>query len=156
VAAAVIGIALGLTATIGILAVRNRDASTGATDRTTPSPSASPSGLLPDGTIKLTKDGAPRDLKLDDRGTSVTLNWVDPTGGTVQFIVFGARTGQQTKVLGRGVQGETSHTVEALNPSADYCFVVAAAVSVDLLAASDSVCTGRLGGAKPSVAATPS
>jgi hypothetical protein len=150
-AAGVIGIALGLTATIGILAVRN-DRDPGPTERhTTATPT--PTGLVPSGSVRVTKDGAPRSVQLDDAGTSVTLRWSDSTGGRVQFIIFGARTGQQTKVMGRELQGQTSHVIEGLNPSADYCFVVAAAVSVETLASSDRVCTRRLGGpASPSVA----
>ena len=148
--AGAIGITLGLTATIGVLAVRDRD--TDPQTRPTPSPST----LDPDGKVGLTKDGAPRDLTIDDSGTSVTLRWVDTTGGKAPFIIFGARDGQQTKVLGKEERGQASHVIDGLTPRADYCFVVAAAVSADTLANSDSVCTRRLGANPSDPGGTPS
>ena len=150
VAAGAVGITLGLTATIGVLAARNQDS---ASD---PTRSASPSTPDPTGGIALTKEGAPRDLRIDDQGISVTLSWTDTTGGKVPFIIFGARQGQQTKALGKEERGQTSHVIDGLTPRADYCFVVAAAVSVEKLANSDSVCTSRLGANPSDPGATPS
>ena len=40
--------------------------------------------------------GAPRDVRLADRGTSVTLTWSDPSGGKVPFIVIGSGPGGET------------------------------------------------------------
>jgi hypothetical protein len=152
-AAAAIGATLGLTATVGVLVANNEDDDPDA--KRDPRPTASPTTLDPNGDITLTKDGAPRDVKIDDQGTSVTLSWVDTTGGKVPFIIFGARDGQGTKALGKEDRGQTSHVIEGLTPRADYCFVVAAALSVETLANSDSVCTRRLGGSK-APAETPS
>ncbi len=142
--AGAIGVTLGLAATIGIVASRDGKQTPEATD-----PTPSQSALTPGG-IDLTKEGAPRDLRIEDAGTSVTLHWVDTTGGNAPFIVFGARDGQQTRVLKKEERGQTSTVVDGLTPRADYCFVVAAAVSAEKLANSDSACTRRLGGKTPS------
>jgi hypothetical protein len=149
--AGAIGITLGLAATLGLLAVKNRqDPESKPRASGTPAPSVTPGG------ITLTKDGAPRNLAIDDRGTSVILNWVDTTEGRAPFIIFSARSGQPTKAVGKELQGQSSSVVNGLNPKADYCFVVAAAVSVDVLANSDSVCTARLGANASPPAPTPS
>jgi serine/threonine-protein kinase PknK len=142
--AGAIGVTLGLATTIGIVASRDGKQAPEATD-----PTPSPTALTP-GSIDLTKEGAPRDLRIEDAGTSVTLHWVDTTGGKAPFIVFGARDGQQTRVLKKEERGQNSTVVDGLTPRADYCFVVAAAVSAEKLANSDSACTRRLGGKTPS------
>ena len=143
---------LGLTALLGLLVVQGKN-NEGKEPQANPTPTPS---VGPSGGVTLTKEGAPTNLVVDDRGTSVILNWIDNTGGRAPFIVFSARTGQQTKAVGKASQGETTHVVDGLNPKADYCFVVTAAVSVEVLANSDSVCTRRLGANASEPAATPS
>jgi hypothetical protein len=152
IAAGALGISLGLAATIGVLVVRANDPGTDPGKETT----AAPTSLNPDSEVGLTTEGAPRDLTIEDAGTSVTLRWVDATGGKAPFIVIGARDGKPAKALGKEDRGQTSHVIDGLTPRADYCFVVAAALSVDNLAKSEPVCTSRLGANASEPAATPS
>ncbi|WP_422770119.1 tetratricopeptide repeat protein [Plantactinospora sp. WMMC1484] len=92
----------------------------------------------------------PTDLKLLDEGSAITITWSDPSGGTVPFVVAGAREGQQTKPMSTLSAGETTFTVNALNPKLDYCFSVLAVYSTNEFAPSDLVCTDRDGaGASP-------
>lgn len=146
--AAVVGIVLGLVITTAVLL--NRDPGNDSHDSrgTTASPSlATPS---PTGSISLTADGAPTGLQIQDDGGTVTVTWIDSTSGAAPFLIFGARTGQQTKVLARQDPGATSATINGLSAKADYCFVVAAVVAADTLANSDPICTRRLGQPAPS------
>ncbi|MFY1670102.1 tetratricopeptide repeat protein [Plantactinospora sp. WMMB334] len=92
----------------------------------------------------------PTDLKLLDEGSAITITWSDPSGGTVPFVVAGARAGQQTKPMSTLSAGETTFKVNALNPKLDYCFSVLAVYSTNEFAPSDLVCTERDGaGASP-------
>ncbi|MGI5152352.1 tetratricopeptide repeat protein [Plantactinospora sp. CA-294935] len=92
----------------------------------------------------------PTDVKLIDEGTAITVSWTDPSGGTVPFVVAGARAGQQTKPMTTLSAGETTYKVNALNPKLDYCFSVLAVYSTNEFAPSDLACTKRDGaGATP-------
>ncbi|GIG93763.1 hypothetical protein Pma05_03360 [Plantactinospora mayteni] len=92
----------------------------------------------------------PTDVKLRDEGTAITVSWTDPSGGTVPFVVAGARAGQQTKPMITLSAGETTYKVNALNPKLDYCFSVLAVYSTNEFAPSDLACTKRDGaGATP-------
>ncbi len=98
---------------------------------------ASPSSAAPGGGA-----GAPRDLKLRDEGTSVTLTWTDPSSGTVSFIVAGGQQGaiRQLQVI---VPGTTTYTINGLSPRLDYCFTVAAVYDTTRVELSDLACTKR-------------
>jgi hypothetical protein len=143
IAAGALGITLGLAATIGVIVANNKDADTPR------DPAADPTAITPDDQVDVTKDGAPRDLTIEDAGTSVTLRWVDATGGKAPFIIIAARDGQRPRALRKEERGQTSTVIDGLTPRADYCFVVAAALSVDAVAKSDTVCTSRLTASKP-------
>jgi hypothetical protein len=86
--------------------------------------------------------GAPRDLKLRDSGTSVTLTWSDPSAGTVPFIVAGGRQGA-LRQLQTVEPGTTTYTLNGLNPKLDYCFTVAAVYDTSRVELSDLTCTKR-------------
>ncbi|MBF9127515.1 fibronectin type III domain-containing protein, partial [Plantactinospora sp. S1510] len=87
----------------------------------------------------------PTNVKLLDEGAAITITWTDPSGGTVPFIVAGARANQETKAMGTPGVGETTYKVNALNPRLDYCFTVLAVYSTNEYAPSDLVCTNRGG-----------
>ncbi|MDG4786486.1 tetratricopeptide repeat protein [Micromonospora sp. WMMD1102] len=87
----------------------------------------------------------PTDVKLRDEGTAITISWTDPSGGTVPFVVAGARAGQQTKPMMTLSPGETTYKVNAVNPKLDYCFSVLAVYSTNEFAPSDLACTKRDG-----------
>jgi hypothetical protein len=100
----------------------------------TPGPSASPTAetLEP-----------PRDLKLRDEGTSITLTWTDPSGGTVPFIVAGGRSAAAAKSIGTVESGKTTFRLDGLSPTADFCFLVAAVYSGNNTVLSAPACTTR-------------
>ncbi|MFY1699669.1 tetratricopeptide repeat protein [Solwaraspora sp. WMMA2101] len=85
----------------------------------------------------------PTGVRLTDDRTAITINWTDPTAGTVPFIVASGRSGQQLGALATVPPGTTTFTVNGLNPEADYCFAVLAVYSADEYLPSDQVCTGR-------------
>lgn len=85
----------------------------------------------------------PTDLRLRDNGTTVTVTWTDPTAGTVPFIVAGGRAGQTLGAMATVNPGQTSFTINGLNPQLDYCFTVLAVYSTDRYATSGQVCTTR-------------
>jgi hypothetical protein len=92
----------------------------------------------------------PTNVKLIDEGSTITITWTDPSGGTVPFLVAGARANQETKAMGAPGAGETTYKINALNPRLDYCFTVLAVYSTNEYAPSDLVCTNRAGaGATP-------
>lgn len=85
----------------------------------------------------------PTDLALRDEGTAITITWVDSSGGTVSFIVAGARSGQQLGPMATLKPGSTKHTVNGLSATVDYCFTVVAVYSTEVVATSQQVCTKR-------------
>ncbi|GAA1769105.1 protein kinase domain-containing protein [Luedemannella helvata] len=99
---------------------------------------ASPRLVAPAGT------GAPTKVKLTDRGTSVTVTWVDPsTAGTLPFAV--STRGDDGKYLPAVTvpAGRRSATVRGLDTKQNYCFIVTAIYSADTLAPAKPVCTTR-------------
>jgi hypothetical protein len=89
---------------------------------------------------------APTLSPLDDQGGSIVLTWTDPTGGNAQFVVVDV-TGEQKTALATVAGGETTYTVEDLDPNADqYCYQV---IGIGLddpstqRGASATVCTAR-------------
>ena len=85
----------------------------------------------------------PTELKVRVDGNAITVSWKDPTEGTVPFIVAGAQAGRQHKAMATISPGETSATINGLNPRLGYCFTVLAVYSTDEYAASGQVCTER-------------
>jgi hypothetical protein len=93
---------------------------------------------------------APTDVRLRDDGVSVTLTWADPTSGRVPFLIAGGRAGQAAQPFQTLPAGQTTYTLNALNPAVDYCFTVVAVYSTNELATSALVCTQRGGSVTPS------
>jgi hypothetical protein len=85
----------------------------------------------------------PTELKVRVDGTAITVSWKDPTDGRVPFIVAGAQTGRQHKAMVNVSPGETSATINGLNPRLGYCFTVLAVYSTEEFATSGQVCTQR-------------
>jgi serine/threonine-protein kinase PknK len=99
-------------------------------------------------TLKVTGDGAPTDVRLQDDQTSITVSWTDPSGGTVQFAVLGGRANEQLQLLKVLDPGTTSWKHEGVNDAYDHCYLVAAfykADGSDVAARSKQVCTHRHG-----------
>jgi hypothetical protein len=90
----------------------------------------------------VTTTGGPTGVRLADHGTSIGLDWRDPTPGSAQFAVLGGPVGTQPvlqQLVGRGV---THLVLNGINPQLNYCFVVAA-VYAEAVARSPTVCTRR-------------
>ncbi|WP_246274886.1 fibronectin type III domain-containing protein [Phytohabitans houttuyneae] len=85
----------------------------------------------------------PTELKLRVDGTAITVTWKDPTDGRVPFIIAGAQAGRQHKAMLNVDPGETSATINGLNPRLGYCFTVLAVYSTEEFATSGQVCTER-------------
>ena len=100
----------------------------------------------PSPTTFITADsaGGPTNVKItEQRGSTVTLTWTDPTNGTVSFVVTGkgpAGEVLEPKVVARGV---TTTTYTSLNANKNYCFVVHAIYSADRVANAPELCTKR-------------
>jgi hypothetical protein len=93
--------------------------------------------------------GAPLDLHLRDNGTSITLTWIDPSDGSAPFVVAGGRADQGYRPLQSLGSGQTVYTLNGLDPSVEYCFLVAAVYSGQLTVPSNPVCTHRRGSPSP-------
>jgi serine/threonine-protein kinase PknK len=87
--------------------------------------------------------GAPRQVRLADRGTSVTLTWADPSGGVVAFLVIGSGPAGEKLDTKQVDRGGTSVTYSGLERDRNYCFVVGAVYAVDRVATAAEVCTRR-------------
>jgi hypothetical protein len=96
----------------------------------------------PDGVPRLGGQ-APTDVRLRDLGSTIEVSWVDPTDGTVSFMVMGGRTDQQFKSLGQVGPTVTRLELHGLNARLDYCFSVVAVYSAKQVQPSTQVCTSR-------------
>ncbi|MFC5007614.1 hypothetical protein ACFPIJ_58640 [Dactylosporangium cerinum] len=137
----VFGVALAVVAAAGLaallLAPLVRDGSRGQ-GATPPTPSAGVTA-----TPSTVPGIAPEDVRLVDERVAVTLTWRDPTAGQAVFYVVGTPAGGVPTTVANAVRGKTSVRVNGLNPTVDYCFVLVAALSVDEVGNSDSICTNR-------------
>ena len=86
---------------------------------------------------------APAGVRLRDEGSTITVTWIDLSGGTTPFIVSVARAGQQARPFANLPIGTTTYTVNGLNPRLEYCLTVVAVYSTENFSASDLVCTRR-------------
>jgi hypothetical protein len=86
--------------------------------------------------------------RLEDKGSSITVHWTDPSGGKAQFVIFDV-TSDSPRGVGNVAAGNTQYTVEGLDPKADqYCFKVVAIGLEDSTSqrgASDRDCAVRNG-----------
>jgi serine/threonine protein kinase len=126
--AAIIGLVLGIV----VVAVLG-----GSLLRPTPNPTPT----IP---TVLTTANAPSDIKIADQGASVTLTWKDHTGGAASYIISVVRQDPGHEAVPQTAgPGAQSLKINALDPTIDYCFVVAAVLQVGNLAAAQPVCTHR-------------
>ncbi|OLT27813.1 hypothetical protein BJF83_17100 [Nocardiopsis sp. CNR-923] len=88
-------------------------------------------------------EAAPTGVELEDSGATVVLAWEDNTEGEAAHHVVGGPIGSVPASLAAVAPGETEAAVDGLDAGEDYCFTVIAVVSVDEVAYSDEVCTGR-------------
>jgi hypothetical protein len=128
---------LAVAGTAVLMLVDDRGGRVAAT-RPTSSPTDQPTRI-----ITGSAEGAPRQVRLSDRGTSVTLTWADPSGGTVAFLVVGSGSGGASLETKQVDRGGTSVTYSGLDRTRNYCFVVGAVYAVDRVATASEVCTRR-------------
>jgi hypothetical protein len=98
--------------------------------------------------LKVTDQGAPTDVRLEDKQTSITVTWTDPSGGVAALAVLGGQPNQQPQLLKVLDPGTKSWTHEGINDGYDYCYIVAAFYKADgeqVAARSKQVCTHRHG-----------
>jgi hypothetical protein len=137
--AVLVGVTLIAVASAALLMLRSKSEPVAAPPDD-PLASVSPT-LITAGTT-----GAPADLKIEtDRGTSVTLTWTDPTGGTATFVAIQRPANGEkaiTQAIGPGGAPKTA-TFTGLNRDRNYCFAVTVVYSVSNVASTPDVCTKR-------------
>ncbi len=106
-----------------------------------PSLTALPSVITP-GT-----EGAPTDVKIeDDNGTSVTLTWTDPAGGSQSYLAVAYLSQSddplEYKQVPSGAE-QMSVTFTGLEADENYCFTIGVVYSIYEVSAADPVCTHR-------------
>jgi hypothetical protein len=123
-------------------------------DRSTPSSAPSGSGPGPSSTAAVTPtpvtprtEGAPTDVRIEeDNGTSVTLAWTDPAGGTRSYVAVvylsGSDEAEEFKEVPSG-SAQMSVTFADLDADEDYCFTIGVIDSVSEVSTAPSVCTRR-------------
>jgi hypothetical protein len=89
---------------------------------------------------------APQDVLLRDDGTSVTITWSDPSGGTGGVLVSVSRAGVPAGPPQTLPPGTRQHRITGLDPQADYCVVLAVIYGRDTVAKAAQVCTKRHAG----------
>jgi serine/threonine protein kinase len=115
-----------------------REANTQAQVRASASASAPPSTPAPTAV-----GGPPARVQLMDRGTSITLSWVDPAGGQVSFLIGGTDPAGKPLLAKQVPQGQTTVTYDGVSAKGRYCFVVGAIYTVTDVARAPQVCTKR-------------
>jgi len=117
-----------------------------------PSPSAGastqivPSLTVTPSLITAAADGAPTDVKISkDDGTSVTLTWTDPSGGSRTFVAVQLKNGADDAVTQPVLPGSSQKTATFgnLDPQKNYCFEVLTINTVQSVPGSPPVCTRR-------------
>jgi hypothetical protein len=90
--------------------------------------------------------GAPTDLAIqEDRGTSVTLTFTDPTGGVASYVAIKRPSNgevPESKAVPPGPV-QRSVTFAGLNKNRNYCFAVTIIYSVTNVVSTPDVCTHR-------------
>jgi hypothetical protein len=107
-------------------------------------PRAAPSEPASTTFITAQATGGPTDVRIErDAGTSVTVRWSDPTGGTASFLVVGTGPAAERLDPVPLPQGTTETTITGLDPAKNYCFTVSALYTVNQVAPAPDVCTSR-------------
>ncbi len=86
---------------------------------------------------------APADLALADHGHTITIGWKDPSRGAATVVVSLSKNGEPVGSAVTLARGTTSYTAGGLDPSADYCFLVALLAPDATSARPATVCTTR-------------
>ena len=139
-------VALAVVAVIAVIAAAAVAVAVRRASRTAvPASTAASTGAVPASSAPGVSASAPgpQQVVLHDSGTGVSLTWRDPSTGTVPFIVAGGPAGGQAHPYATLPPGQTTYTVQGLNPGLDYCFTVVAVYATDHLATSALVCTQR-------------
>ena len=131
------GVVLAGVAAVVFTVADHREQETSAT-APQPSASAAPTRFLTADT-----QGAPRDIRLRDEGTSVTITWTDPSSGQVPFVVSGRTEAGELIGLKQVDRSVTQVTYGSLDPKVNYCFLVTAVYSGSKVATSGWTCTRR-------------
>ncbi|HEY7225376.1 MAG TPA: protein kinase [Micromonosporaceae bacterium] len=109
-------------------------------------PSGSPQASATTVAITAGTAGAPTDLRIeDDRGTSVTIAWTDPTGGTQSYVAVRLGPGPDdvlSQTVPPGGAMKTA-TFTDLAKDTNYCFRVGLVRSASDIAVTPVVCTTR-------------
>jgi hypothetical protein len=129
---------IAITAVTVITLLSNR-AAREAQARATASASAPPTTTPPATTV----GGPPGNVQLVDHGTSITLSWVDPSGGQVSFLIGGTDPAGKPLLAKQIPQGQTTVTYDGMSAKGRYCFVVGAIYTVNDVARAPQVCTKR-------------
>jgi serine/threonine-protein kinase PknK len=88
--------------------------------------------------------GMPTDVKIaEDRGTSVTLTWTDPTAGTVSFVIVQKGSSGERFETKTTAPATLTVTFTGLDRAKNYCFTVGAVYTVTNVAVAPDICTRR-------------
>ena len=102
-----------------------------------------PTASAPLPSVTASIGGPPRNVRLTDRGTAITLTWVDPSGGQASFLLGGTAPDGRPLPAENMPQGKTTYTYRDLKPNGKYCVVVGALYGVNDVQAAEQVCTHR-------------
>ena len=109
-----------------------------------PSHGAAPPAVHTTAPTRAARSNAPPgDVALRDDGTSVTVTWSDPSGGTGAILLAVARSGQPAGPSQSLPPGTVEHRIVGLDRAADYCVVLAVVYGQDTMAQAAQVCTHR-------------
>jgi hypothetical protein len=138
----IVGLAIvtvvAITAVTVVTLLSNR-AAREAANRAAAAPPSATAKPTPTPTI----GGPPRGVQLNDRGTSITLSWIDPSGGQVSFLIGGTDPAGRALTAQQVPQGQTTVTFTGVKATGQYCFVVGAIYSVRDVSRAPQVCTKR-------------
>ncbi|GAA5200270.1 hypothetical protein GCM10023322_77770 [Rugosimonospora acidiphila] len=94
---------------------------------------------------------APAGLAMRDHGGSITVSWVDPSKGSATAVVTLSHNGTPVGSVVSLKRGVTSYTATHLDPTGNYCFLIALLAPGETTASPTSVCTTR----RPATVTTP-
>jgi Tetratricopeptide repeat len=125
--AVLVGMAALLALAVGFVAVAAVQRSRAGTT----APPATLSGRVPVG------------VRLDDAGRTITLSWLDPPDGPAPIVVAVAEDGRPARVVATLPAGTQRYVLDGVDPTHEYCLIVAAVYPGEPQAAAASVCTLR-------------
>jgi serine/threonine protein kinase len=87
--------------------------------------------------------GPPTDVNLTDRGTSITVTWVDPSAGEASFLVVGSGPAGESLPAQQIPRGRTTAMFTNLSSASRYCFRVGAIYAYNRVQPGAEICTRR-------------